>query len=289
MKYFKINSVMFFFICCLQIGYCQVNTNTINSNANKYSPMNNPVYYLETTSQNCIVKAEINGFPFYALNAQFKSYFASPMNIGLVKGNNKITVNIIPVLENLTYPVQQQISVEMKLKVYENGDISSPENGKVLKEETITHYGTFQYMVNNQSQIDFSDFFNSIEAVEDTAGLKKYTELIVQSIKEKNMTFLKEEFAFKLRQYAQAFYIDSNIYLNYGFDFLENYILKYPPQNYVLDNSMIIYHPYWDKKIWYCSLSNGEELIYSGEDEDGNQHFIPVYISKIDGRFKIIR
>jgi hypothetical protein len=175
------------------------------------------------------------------------------------------------------------------LKVYENGVVSATEIGTILMKDTINHFGTFQYLFQNQSQIDFSDFFNSIEAIEDTAGLKKYTELIVQSIKEKNMTFLKEEFDFKLRQYAQAFYIDSNTYLNYGFDFLENYILKYPPKNYVPDNSMILYQPYCDKKIWYCSLANGEEIIYSGEDEDGNQHFIPVYISKINGRFKIVK
>jgi hypothetical protein len=33
MKYLKIYSVLFFSICCLQIGYCQINSDKINSNS----------------------------------------------------------------------------------------------------------------------------------------------------------------------------------------------------------------------------------------------------------------
>jgi hypothetical protein len=251
------------------------------------------VYYLEVTAENCIVTAEINGLPFYNLNAKFKSYFASPLNIGLIRNSNKITINLLPIIgENIALDPNKSCKVEIKLKEYENGDISGPDTGKVLHQQSLSTFATIPIVFNNESSIDFSTFFDSLIAVnseEDEKELKDFTNYIVQSALVKNVNVLKKEFSFKLTQYGKAYYIDEAQYQAYGYDFLENYILKYLPEDYNLQISTIIYKDYCDKKIWHCFLWNKEELLYTAEDEEENVHFIPVYIAKMNGKFQIVR
>jgi len=253
--------------------------------------MSNPIYYLEAVAENCIVEAEINGYPFYKLNARFKSFFGSPLNIGLIKGSNRITVNIRPAIEDLVGAAEPKIEVEIKLKQYEKGGVTAPELGKVLHEQTITGFGSFPLSLQNESKIDFTSFFNAIEKVEDEAEdeLKTFAERIVQSVKQKDLAFLREAFTFKLQQYALAYSEDPGSSIDQALRFLKENILDNPPEDYIPDGRMIVYRPYCDKKIWYCHLANMQDLIYSAYDDAEEQHFIPIYISKINGEFKIVR
>ncbi|MFN2422875.1 MAG: hypothetical protein ABR572_03790, partial [Cryomorphaceae bacterium] len=137
--------------------------------------MKEPVYYLEVTAENCNVNARINGFPFYELNAKYKTYFASPMNIGLIDGTNALEVDILPAIGELAKGTDMpKPEAKIEVKLYENKTVSGPELGEVLQSQTVDSFLTAEVPFENESDIDFSAFFDSLEPIEDENELREY-------------------------------------------------------------------------------------------------------------------
>jgi hypothetical protein len=249
------------------------------------------VYYLEVTAENCIIKGEINGFPFYDLNAKYRTYFAAPMNIGLISKENTVVVNILPAdSQEITQgKVNLEVKADVKIKTYNNGEISAPELGTVILEQNFSAPGSYPLKFENKSEISFDTFFRSIEKIEDQELVQQFARSIVDMVKSKNIDALEKEFSWKIEQYAHAYYTDPDQYKQFAIDFLLTGILENLPKDYEEQSRVLLLLPYCDKKIWYCYLPNKEDLIYSEEDEDGNVNFIPVYISKMNGKFMIVR
>ncbi len=249
---------------------------------------NKPVYYFEVTAENCNVFGAINGFPFYKLNAEHACYFASPMNIGLVKGINKVQVTIAPVI-NGTPKINVKPVCKIALKIYEYGSISGPENGEKLQEVDVNSFGEFAYEFTNNSKIDFSSFFEGISKIEDTAKLKEYVSQLVKEVRKGDFYYFKKEFDYKLEQYAIAYYNDPAEYRDNAMIFFRDNIIGHLPDDYIPVDEMVTYTPFNDKKIWYVALTNGEDLFYSKPDEEESVNFVPVYIACHKGQYKIIR
>lgn len=252
--------------------------------------MKEPVYYFEVTAENCRVDAFINGFPFYELQAKYKTYFACPMNIGLIEGENEIEVVVAPALGDVVggdgvKPPEAKI----ELKLYENKTVSGPEHGEVLESQTVSSFMAVKVPFENQTAIDFSAFFDSLEPVEDEKELLDFVRKLTSKGWAGDVGFFQQAFDFKLEQYAKAYYENPNAYKTMAMDFLTRQVLGNLPEDYLEQVALTVLKPYNDKKIWHAMLPDGEEILFSQPDEDGNMGFVRVYLGKIQGQIMVIR
>lgn len=252
--------------------------------------MKEPVIYFEVTAENCNVNARINGFPFYELKAKYKTYFACPMNIGLIKGDNNIEVLITPALDDIVSGEGlKPPKAKLELKVYENKTVSGPEFGEVLKSQTVNSYLAVSVPFENQTDIDFSDFFDSLEPIDDEVELLNFLRQVTSRASEQDVGFFRRAFNFKLNQYAYAYYEDAIFYNSMAIEFLNQKVLQNLPSDYLDQVSLIVFKPYLNKKIWHAMLPNGKEVLFSKPDEDDNIAFIRLYLGKINGEITVIR
>lgn len=252
--------------------------------------MKEPVYYLEVTAENCIVNARINGFPFYELNAKYKTYFACPMNIGLVEGTNALEVDILPAIGELAEGNDvPEPEAKIEVKLYENKTVSGPELGEVLRAQTVKSFLTAEVPFENESDIDFSAFFDSLEPIEDENELREYVKKFVSKAWASDVGFFQQAFDFKFKQYAEAYYERPEDYKRMGMGFLTDFVLAQLPDDYAERSALTVFRPFNDRKIWHAMLPDGEEVLYTKPDADDNVSFVRIYLGKIGGQITVIR
>jgi hypothetical protein len=246
-------------------------------------------YYLDLTAINCIVKAKVNGLPAYDLIAKSGTYFAKPINELLIGKKNKLEIELIPILdekdiENGTIP---EYSAKGSIKLYQEGQVSSPEEGEIiLKIEQINKLKTLLFF--NNDKFNFEEILINTTPILDEKAIKDYAIKLLEMLQNSDSIGLYNEFEPKFTDHEIAYYKNS-IQLVEDFkkhmqnNFYPNLIQ--PP----IQKEQLLLIAHCDKRIWQILVAPNKPLFQTEENEEGDIYSMEIYVGFINNQLKIVR
>ncbi len=248
-----------------------------------------PIYTIDITAENCEVNALLNGFPVYNLMAKYKTNFAKPVNSVLIEKRNSLSITLTPLvdLHNLNnIELDKKPVISGSVKIYQQGQISAPENGKKILNIDQTDLAG-QYYFDNE-MLSFRNTFLESPKIEDKTSLLNYAEKLLNLLKSQDAEALLHEFRPKLVEMAKAYYKDTDEVLTGFTEFMTNDFFESQPITKFLREDIFL-KPWCDKRIWEISVLPNDNLFSTEPDEDDNEYTIRIFVGLVEGKLKVVR
>lgn len=245
------------------------------------------IYHLEVEAVNCEVNGIINGLPCYnARGIDAPVTISKPINSVLIGKNNQIQLVATP-KELTSFVDPEPYTIKARIKLYDDGDVTGPENGKLLKEEVYTNTPVNLLSFDNE-YFNFSNRLLLAPRITKEEVLQ-YAEKLQAILRQQSPAPVIAEFQEKLKDYAFV-YGDTVDTMYDGFrEYLSN---RYFPNKPRLDFSRhdIIAEPYCGERLWQISVGlDREEFLYAGPDPDDMIYTTKVFVGRVNDQLMVVR
>jgi hypothetical protein len=252
----------------------------------------NPIYVLDLNMKGCKVFGTLNGLPFFEYDAEFGGNYAPPFNTYLIRTNNILDLVVIPSMDNLSKSFEK-VDVQGSIKVYESGQISSPEEGNILKEIFFKDFDLTDSTAKvslkfDNENVDFSELFIRNQKLTDESKIIEYASYLHNLCVDKEVESLFIEYKPKIDDYAIAFFDDKNEYYKDFFEFFNNDFLPFYDDS-KFNSEMLILKSYCSNRIWEIKILPDLDFLRTLPRPDGFKTSIAVFVASIDNKIKIIR
>ncbi len=252
-----------------------------------------PIYFLDINAEACSFNVKVNDFPVFSFNAQFLSNPAQSINQFLIGKKNKVEIKILPVLisddDESRLDALSRIRFEGRVKVYQPGDVSSPEGGVVISEFNFD--GLTGGLIHFDSELhNFSSLLTGNEIAVDNNLLKLYGIRLFDLCLRQDADSLTEEFIPKMIDYSKAYFQEEEILISGFKSFLENNFFVFPIERKEIVSEDILIRPCCNKRIFEILILPNDPLLSSYSTEDRSMIYeIPIFVSIVNGQFKVVR
>lgn len=246
------------------------------------------IYHLECEPDGCAVSALINGLPYFKANGTNAPVIISkPINAVLIGNKNDIIFTIVPPFSYSEESSTELFSVNVKIKVYDNNDITGPEKGELIMEQKFINVLAGHITFNNE----LYNFSNRLKLSPKISkdDVFAYADRLRTVLKSENITNILSEFKEKLIDYAISYGDTTETMLDGFKDYLINYYL---PNSPILDfsNEEIVLDSFCDDRIWQISVGlNRKEFMRTSPDSEGYEYVTKVFVAKIGHQISVIR
>jgi hypothetical protein len=252
-------------------------------------------YYLDLNIKNCKVIGEVNGFPCYNYNAFFPGNFAYPVNAFLTSFN-KLKIKIFPLNENITDTEGFLASIKLNgaLKEYEEGDVSSPESGKILMEikESDISGNSFPMIIEKEfsnEMYNFSKTLKNSPKIENFDMIHNYALKIYSLFLNNDITALLNEFSPKIDDYFTALYDSRDELINGTREFFQNQLIPGIDKNEenLINEFEII--PVCEGRIFNIKQFEKDCFLDTIPDKENSVYSIKLFVAEVNGSLKVVR
>jgi hypothetical protein len=272
-------------------------------------------YYVEITITGCDALLVLNGLNIGRLKGVFGSSSYTPINTAMIKGVNRLNIQLALPEENL--PLFDQISARGLLKRYDEGDIVCPEGGEILL--SFDFNDVKAEILAQGIPADIKDIFPLAKTVEFESESPDFTFRLLEADPVEDEEALLD-WAIKFRDILSGMQPerpevarDGAIRALYALyePKLNDYDIGYPEaaeaDNFAwfaewMNTTIIPRRPFtqfrrdqigltpWcEKRIWEITLKDGRYLWTTLGGDDGKMSQIRIFVGMVDGKIKIVR
>lgn len=249
-------------------------------------------YYICIEAKYCTYQVLVNGFPVLIVNAERIDNVEKPINLYLV-GINEIIISMKATEKDKTEdpPIDDisKILFEVKIKKYNAGERTGPDDGEIIEEVTFNGKTSGKFEFEND-YFDFSEILKDSPVITNIEELKSYgVELFNLSI-ERKFNKLVKEFEPKIIDTATAFFQNKNNIEKQFKDQLKSKFFRYPNEIIELSKDQINAIPWCDNMIFQLVVNPDSPLIwaYSNKEHTGKSK-MHVFVAMVNGALKVVR